>query len=186
MKNFLQLPGKVDVTSLLVSLQLQPELWDSHNQRKKFANSPHIHTSDIWVRHNDPTKFTGDYKTWVRAECDSVWWPAAEKLVPIKPLIFDLMARCQATRLGAVLITKIPAGKSVLAHADVGWHPMYYNMKLYVPLQANEKCINRVEDEKVVMRAGEVWYFDNTKEHDVVNDGDTDRIVLIVCLKVEK
>jgi hypothetical protein len=47
-------------------------------------------------------------------------------------------------------------------------------------------CINRVENEQVAMAPGEAWYFDNTKEHEVVNDGPDDRISLIISIRCEK
>jgi hypothetical protein len=36
------------------------------------------------------------------------------------------------------------------------------------------------------MAPGEVWYFDNLKEHEVTNDGPDDRITLIICLRCER
>ena len=39
---------------------------------------------------------------------------------------------------------------------------------------------------RVAMAPGEVWYFDNLKEHEVVNDGPDDRITLIICLRCER
>lgn len=184
MRHFLKLSGAVDTTALSVALHLQPELWNAHNQRKDFQHSPHAGTSDIWVRYNDLANLTADYKAWT-LEHDSVWHPAYRALPQLRPIIFGLMARCEAVRLGGVLITKIPPGGHVRPHADKGWHPTYYNVKLYLPLQTNERCWNRVGDERVVMQSGEVWYFDNTVEHEVRNEGDADRITLIVCMKVD-
>lgn len=95
------------------------------------------------------------------------------------------MARVQASHLGGVLITRIPAGGRILPHADKGWHPEFYNCKLYVVLESNPKCVFRVEDERVVMNQGDVWRIDNTKEHEVVNDGETERMTLIICMRQE-
>lgn len=182
MNNFLKLGGSVDTSALSVALQLQPGLWNAHAERKEYANSPHKAASDIWLRYNDLDNLKDGYKKFTEQH-DSVWHPAAKMLPQVRDIVFDLMARCEAERLGGILITKIPAGQRVLPHIDRGWHPEYYNVKLYVPLQSNERCVNRVEDERVVMRVGEVWYFDNTKEHEVINDGDTDRVTLIICLR---
>ena len=35
------------------------------------------------------------------------------------------------------------------------------------------------------MRAGEAWLFDNLKLHSTVNDGDSDRVTLIVSMRCE-
>lgn len=185
MKNFLKLPVTVDTAALSMALQLQPELWNEHAGRREYERSPHKDTADIWVRYNALEDLGTDYKEWTKQH-DSSWHATAAKLPQIKPIALDLMRHCEGTRLGGILITKIPAGKSVTPHADRGWHPQYYNTKLYIPLSANPKCVNRVEDEKVVMEVGDVWYFDNTKVHEVVNGGDTERVTLIVCFRVEK
>lgn len=169
---------------LAIALQMHPELWNQHNDRKQFEGSSHVGTSDIWVRYNDLKNIDQGYEKYT-SEHDAVWLPAAAKLPQIRPIVFGLMARCEATRLGGVLITRIPSGGRVLPHADKGWHPEYYNMKIYVPILANPHCVNRVEDEHVVMQAGDAWYFNNTKEHEVVNGGETERVTLIVCMRCE-
>lgn len=176
MRNFLKIAEGVDVVPLLLELQRQPELWDAHRERKDTPGTPHSRMSDIWIRHA------------VSAEAFKVphfarWYPAYERLPSVRKLIFDAMARTQASHLGGVLITRIPAGGKIDAHTDVGWHPTFYNCKLYIVLRSNPKCIFRVEDERVAMRAGECWWIDNTKEHDVRNDGDTERMTLIICMR---
>lgn len=185
MKNFLQIASGIDVIPLKIALQMQPELWNTHDQRKEFEGSSHKGTSDIWVRYNDLKNLNpSDYEKFTQ-EHDSVWHPVYTKLPQLRPIIFGLMARCEAVRLGGVLITKIPAGGRVLPHSDAGWHPEYYNMKIYVPIQSNQCCINRVEDENVSMLSGDAWFFDNTKEHEVINNGEDDRITLIICMRCD-
>ncbi len=36
------------------------------------------------------------------------------------------------------------------------------------------------------MKAGEAWWFDNSQEHEVVNNGITDRIHLIVDIRTSR
>lgn len=184
MKNFLKIAEGLEVSPIAMAIHLHPELWNQYGQRKAYEGSPHLAMSDIWVRFNDPKnlelgydKFTGQH--------DSVWYPSINDLAPIKPLVFWLMGKVMATRLGGVLITKIPPKGRILPHADKGWHPEYYNCKVYVPIQSNAGCQNRVGDERVSMKVGEAWYFNNLVEHEVVNEGDDDRITLIVCMRCE-
>lgn len=184
MKNFHRITNAVDVLPLAMALKLQPELWNTHNERKEFDGTAHTGTSDIWIRYNDLKNLEKGYDTFT-AEHDAVWYPVYHKLPQLRPIIFGLMARMEAVRLGGVLITKIPAGGHVRPHADKGWHPEYYNCKLYVPIETNARCWNRCEDEKVVMAPGECWYFNNTVEHEVKNEGDGDRMTLIICLRVD-
>lgn len=184
MKNFLQIASGIDVLPVAIALQMQPELWNQHNERKEFDGSSHKGTSDIWVRYNDPANLAQGYEKYT-SEHDSVWHPAYAKLPQLQPIIFGLMARCTATRLGGVLITRIPPGGHVLPHSDSGWHPEYYDLKVYVPIISNPHVINRVEDEHVVMAPGDAWYFNNLKEHEVINGGETERITLIICMSTK-
>lgn len=184
MKYFQKIAEGIDVVPVALTLARQPDLWNSHFERKEFDGTSHACTSDIWVRYNDLANLSQGYEKYTD-EHDSVWHPSYAKLPQLRSIIFGLMARVEAVRLGGVLITKIPPGGRVLPHADKGWHPEYYNTKLYVPILSNQNCINRVEDERVVMNAGDCWYFNNTFEHEVINNGDNDRITLIICMRCD-
>lgn len=176
MRNFLKIADGIDVGPLLMELHRQPELWNQHRERKDSAGTPHSEMSDIWLRH---AKSREEFQTPHFAR----WYPAYSKLPSVRKLIFDSMARANASHLGGVLITRIPPGGKIDAHTDKGWHPEFYNCKWYVVLASNPRCVFRVEDERVVMDVGDVWWIDNTKEHDVINDGDTERMTLIICMR---
>lgn len=178
MKNFLKIAEGIDVIPLLLELQRQPDLWDANTARKDAQTSPHREMSDIWIRHAQTAE---QFKTPHFAS----WYPAYTHLPSVRKLIFDSMARVQASHLGGVLITRIPVGGKILPHSDKGWHPEFYNCKLYVVLESNPRCVFRVENERVVMNQGDVWRIDNTKEHEVVNGGDTERMTLIICMRQE-
>jgi len=95
------------------------------------------------------------------------------------------MGLVHATYLGGILITRIPAGQMIYPHIDVGWHALTMTSKLYCVLAANDECINHCENEEVVMAAGSIWSFRNDVRHWVENNGDTDRIALIVTMRTE-
>jgi hypothetical protein len=187
MKNLLKIAQGVDVVPLLLALQRQPKLWNRHTIRKTAEGTPHADMSDIWLRYNDVRDYelTGDY-TGFNDSHESVFYPEWYALPQVRPIVMGLLARVEGTRLGGVMITKIPPGGKILPHKDDGWHAKYYNTKLYVVLQSNPQCVNRVEDDVVSMAPGEVWFFDNTKEHEVYNEGTEDRITLIICIRCEK
>jgi mannose-6-phosphate isomerase-like protein (cupin superfamily) len=185
MRNFLHIAHGIDTAALAMALKLHPELWDAHTLRKTRPGTPHNEMSDIWVRYNDMSKYPdGDYSTFNEPHFP-VWYPAYYQLPQLRPILLGLMARIEATHLGGVLITRIPPGGRVKPHVDRGWHPEFYRTKLYMPIEGNTQCINRVEDEQVVMLPGDVWYFNNLVEHEVINNGDTERITLIICMRTE-
>lgn len=185
MKHFIHLASGINVAPLAIALQQNPQLWNLHAQRRTFEGTSHRETSDIWLRYNDIKNLNPDDYAAFTQEHDAVWYPEASVLPQAKDLALDIMAKCRAVRLGGVLITRIPPKGHVLPHTDKGWHPEYYNVKVYIPVATNDQCVNRVEDEHVIMAPGEAWHFDNTVEHEVYNGGTTERITLIICMRVD-
>jgi hypothetical protein len=85
---------------------------------------------------------------------ESVDYPAFAGLPQARPVIFDLMPRVEGVRLGRVLITRLLPG-----------------------------CVFRAGGEQVSMASGEVWWFDNARTHEVVNNSAGDRIHMIVDIR---
>lgn len=187
MRYFDLLPKHIAAWDLRHQLALHPELWNQHPARTGHPESPHREAPDIWVRHRQLGRQPAD----LTQPHIPIWYPAIERLSAIRPICRALMYQLDATMLGGILITRIPPGKRVYPHHDRGrWHAEYFNAKVYVVLQSNDLCENRAwsnsgDAEAVRMETGEAWLFNNQVMHEVVNDGDTDRISLIVCLRVE-
>ena len=113
-------------------------------------------------------------------------YPAWNVLTAAHGIVFGLMFVLRAVHLGGVLLTKIPAKGRILPHHDRGsWHAEAMNCKVYVPIKANDQCVNYCGDESMVIRPGEAVEFDNLIEHSVENDGDSERITLIVCMRID-
>lgn len=197
MKYFQRVSYGIDVSQIALAVTRQPELWNSIADRRVVTDTAHLETSDIWLRfnsrdnrHDDPNDEIGSpqwrekYDKFV-GEHHATWYDAYFKLPQVRKIIFQMMALCEGVELGGVLITKIPPGKSVLPHADHGWHPHHYNTKIYIPIETNGEVINRCGDEAVIMNLGEAWYFNNEVEHEVINNGATNRITLIICIRCE-
>lgn len=178
---YFQKIARYNVENLAEQLDAQPELWDQHSARVK--HDTFAGTSDIWVRWRpfeeltDPSKYLEPHFP--------VFYPAWYRLPALELIVFDLMAREKATHLGGILITRIPAGGLIKPHRDSGWHPEFYRRKVYVPIQTNDRVVNHCEDERVTMRRGEAWFFNNLVTHMVENNGDTERRTLIVCMRQE-
>lgn len=183
MRHFQLLASGIDVLPLALDLYRQPELWNQHTARTE-GDSPHRGISDVWCRFRafEDLRTPADYAD----HFTPVMYPAWRALPHLRPLVFALMARLEAVQLGGVLITRVAPGRQVAPHDDRGrWHPEFFTTKAYLPLASNDKCINTCADETITMRVGEAWLFDNLKTHSTVNDGDSDRITLIVSMRVE-
>lgn len=181
---FLRVATGIDVSPLLAQIDAQPELWDQHSQRRTHDGSPHSAMRDIWVRYRAFDELTSPAA--YGEPHFATFYPAWNKLPALRPIVFGLMAQAGAVYLGGILITRIPPGGKILPHHDRGsWHAEFHNAKVYVPLRSNSRCVNTCEDQSAVMMPGEAWYFDNLRTHSVENNGDQERITLIISMRVE-
>lgn len=181
MNDFTLIDSGIETAPFLAQIEEHPELWNQNDGRTR-EGSPHYGIPDIWVRYRAQSEVTDP------AQYNEPHWasfyPAWDLLPAMHPIVFGLMAKVRATYLGGILITKIPPKCSVRPHTDQGgWHAENYPLKIYIPLKSNPECVNYCAGSQVTMRAGEAWEFDNLKVHSVYNNGDEDRITLIVCFR---
>lgn len=183
MKNFLKISDGCSVMPLMSALQQQPELWNQNTLRTTLPNSPHAEVSDIWLRFNDleQARRTGD-AAYVMDERESIDYPAFAVLHQARPLIFGLMATVAGERLGRCMITRLPPGGRIAPHVDGGAHAAYYD-RFHIVLQAQSGSRFRAGDEVVEMQTGDIYWFDNSQEHEVVNDSADDQVHLIVDVR---
>jgi hypothetical protein len=183
MRHFKLIASNIDVLPLALDLYMNPGLWDAHAARTE-REGPFTGTSDIWLRFRAQDELLS--RETYAEPFTPVFYPAWYALPHVRPIVFGLMARCEAVQLGGVLITRVPPGQQVKPHDDRGrWHPEFFQTKAYVPLQTNPAVVSTCGDETCVMAPGSAWVFDNLLTHSTVNDGDCDRITLIVSMRVE-
>ena len=92
------------------------------------------------------------------------------------------MQRVDGERLGRVIITKLPPGKTITPHVASGAHAEYYT-RHQIMLSNSPGSMFHCGDESVFMQTGEVWWFNNAVTHSVVNNSSDDRIALIVDIR---
>ena len=82
----------------------------------------------------------------------------------------------------AILVMLVKGGK-IPKHRD-GGITLLEPKRIHIPIVTNEKCFFTVGDEIKNLQVGEIWEINNGfKLHEVSNDGDEDRIHLIVDWK---
>lgn len=178
--SFIKIAENLDVSSIVGSLQRNPQLWDEHNERRVFEGSPHSQMVDIWARFGDIS--VGFEK--LREPHDSIWYESSNLIDGVREIAFHLMALVQGERLGGILITKLDAGKEIMPHVDKGWHAEYYE-KLYVSIKSPKGSKFCFEDGVIESNAGDVYLFRNDRLHWVKNDSDEERITMVVCIKTD-
>ena len=79
-------------------------------------------------------------------------------------------------------IAKLPKKSKVHEHKD-GGVSLLKNPRIHLVLQTNDDVIFKVGGEEKNMKLGEMWEINNTETHSVVNDGNVDRIHMIIDYK---
>jgi quercetin dioxygenase-like cupin family protein len=186
LRNFQHIASGIDVVPLLHALQRRPELWNKNPLRTTFQGTPHVNVDDILIRFNDaePYARTANPAT-IMDEHESIWHPATWELPQVRGLIFPLLARVEGERLGRCIITRVPPGGRINPHVDSGSHAAYYE-RYHIVLQGLPGSIFRCGQEVVQMLSGQVWWFDNGIEHEVINNSADDRVHLIVDIRIAR
>lgn len=181
MKNFLRISDKAFTMPILLALHTKPELWDQNILRTSHPDSPHRDCSDVWLMFNEVQENQTAAVINDREVVPYVGWYAIPEA---QDLVFDLMRMVRGTRLGRVVISKLPPGKMIAPHVD-GGAPAEYFTRFQVCLQSRPGCIFKIENEQVQFNPGEIWRINNRAEHSVINNSDDDRIAMVVDIRIE-
>lgn len=177
----------IDVAPIIAELEDWPGLWNAHPARREMSRDIHAQMSDIWVRYNHPANFDPANPAAFNDEHFPVNYPAWDALPSIHNVVFDLMAAVHAEHLGAILITRIPAGSGIAPHVDTGWHVGFYNCKAYLSLKSKigADFVLDYADGRISInpKPGEVWRVDNRERHWVTNDSSSERMTMIICMR---
>lgn len=176
MKFFTLIAQNIDVVPVLNALAGHPELWDANTLRTKHPGTAHSNVSDIWAWFNDPS---GD----VVNDREVIEYPAWREIPQLRPLIYDLMRRVEAVRLGRVIITKLLPGKSITPHVD-GGAPATFFTRYQIALQSLPGALFDIGDESINFKTGDCWRINNRETHSVFNGSADDRIVIIIDLRL--
>lgn len=179
MRNFLQVASGVNVISLLQQIYSNDHLWAQDQIRQEYSkDSPHKEVQDILIRFSDTAaKDVGD-----QIQCD---WMSASILLPAaRNIAMLVMASMAGEQLGRVMITRLPAGKTITPHKDIKGKYANYYTRYHIPLISDPGVQFHCGDEAVNMLPGTVWWFNGHLEHSVVNNSASDRINLIVDCRV--
>lgn len=191
MMNFQLLPG-IDPTKLLMKIKQNPDLWKEDTFLRDYPQGPFGEIESIMLRFPEKRVFEQEeelekYKQGLSQfdQHESIDYPAYSVLTEARPLVMGLMAYVQGERLGRVMINKIAPGGRIYPHADTPEHTDYYT-RFHIVLQSGAGCFIRAGEEHLEMRAGQVFWFNNKLDHEVVNNSDVDRISMVIDIKVAK
>lgn len=190
MRNFLKVAEGVNVKPLLNALYRKPDLWKADDFLRRFPQGPFGETDTVYLRFQDHVACDTEeevelYKQNRLAGYDlheCPWRPEINELPEARAHIMALMSATNATRLGRCMINRIVPGGRIFPHADSKWHAEYWD-RYHIVLQSRPGNTFRCGDETTWLREGEVWWFQNAIEHEVLNNSDADRIHLVIDLR---
>jgi hypothetical protein len=84
----------------------------------------------------------------------------------------------------SVRLMRLAAGSEIKEHTDYDLRFEEGKARLHVPVVTNDGVEFYLNDRRVVMAAGECWYLRLSDPHRVVNRGATDRVHLVIDVKV--
>lgn len=202
MKNFMKMAGGIDVMPLMLSIRRRPDLWKEDTFLRHYPQGPFGETESIMLRFPKIADFSKDksgrkmekYKQNMLPGYDqheSIDYPPFKLLTEARPIVYALMHTVQGERLGRVMINKISPGGRIFPHADTPVHADYYT-RFHVVLQSQPGVVFRCGDitggdfEQVYMATGEVWWFNNKLEHEVINNSNDDRIHMVIDIRTSR
>ena len=100
----------------------------------------------------------------------------------VMPIIYEL-EKLTSGKYAKSLLAKLPAGKRIAPHYDQGGPLSTYMMvirRFHVVITTNDKVLFRIGNTTKHMNSGECWEVNQNMIHEVWNDGESDRIHLII------
>jgi Aspartyl/Asparaginyl beta-hydroxylase len=147
-----------------------------------------------WILHFNQNDFTGHWSSFalrsisgneldILATPNTTFQdtPTLDKCLYFKEIIDSFLCEKEAVRL-----LSLSPNSYIKEHRDnaAGYEDGFF--RIHIPIQTNDKVIFTVNKKDLPMREGECWYANFNKPHFVSNEGETDRIHLVIdCLRNE-
>lgn len=187
MKNFQLIASGVDTTQLVFGYKRRPDIWKEDTYLRDYKQAPFKELESIMLRfpektvHETEEALAEHIKTHDLQDCINYpgWWqfPEAQKLVR------SVMNLVEGERIGRVFINKLSPGGHIYRHADHPFHAGYWR-RFHLPLETCPGVEFKCGSEEVYMAAGEIWWFNNALEHEVINRTPIDRVHLVMDFRL--
>lgn len=193
MRNFQLIANGAHVAPLLLAIhrldKSHGDVWKADTYLRDYSQGPFANTESIILRFPPRTVHETESALKDHAQAfdqhENVDQPVFKTLQEARPLVFNLMAAVQGERLGRVMINKLVPGGVIYPHADTPVHAEYWD-RFHICMTSAPGSNFRCGDETVNMQAGEVWWFNNKLEHEVINNSSVERIHMIVDIRTSK
>jgi len=124
-------------------------------------------------------KYFSEYvDTYDRNEYSEIWDRHKEVLKPVIDQVLDCIGMSKV-KVARILLVNLPAGAEINMHTDGGKTLMKCD-RIHIPIITNEKAVMQVQSDVRHYAAGEVFEINNSDLHAARNEGDEDRIHIIL------
>ena len=176
---FLRIRDNLNVRPLIQELDSNLSLWSQITKRQDYEGSAHKETQSIFLR-------------WCRGgsveeaftDLDAIDYPALDALPAARALMGDFTEITKVQKVGRCLLTLLPPGSRITAHADEGAYAEHYQ-RFHICVMnffdSNFYCHrDDTYGEFVNMSGGELWWFNHQQKHWVNNDSAYPRVTMII------
>lgn len=155
-------------------------------------------TADDWIDHFVKQNYSGNWRAiGLRIQ------KSAENMHPIMSIVSnpsenDWIDSCYIKQapyfqevlsnfscpIQSVRLMSLTSGSEIKEHSD---HLTTYEegcIRLHIPIQTNKDVKFYLDKQIVVMQEGECWYLNLSKPHAVINQGETDRVHMVIDAQV--
>lgn len=182
MKNFQHI-ANVDTALLHNQILRQPDLWKADTYLRDYPQGPFGEVDTIFLRF--PPASVSELEQSRKDQHECVWMDGWLHLPAARPIVFGLMRQMEGERLGRVMINRIQPGGHIYPHADTPVHAQYWD-RYHAVIKSGPGCNFRCGEEVVNMETGQIWWFQNQHEHEVLNNSDGERLHLIVDVRTQR
>ena len=102
-----------------------------------------------------------------------------QKLIDLITPMFQDIEKNHDGKIGMCIFIKLPPNQEVDAHYDIGNY-LGCVRRHHIALVTNEKTTFTVDKNTIKMEPGDLWEINNNKLHYAINNGETDRIHLLI------
>jgi len=173
LQNFRRLYASVDIAPFLQELARNDHRWTENQQRQNIPAQRETQTIALRARVPEPGVRMQDTH-------GTAWGPQAEHF-PRTCEFLEEFARKHHGELARAMLVRLPPGGKVHRHIDEG---EYFRLRdrHHLVIDSAAGSVFSCGDERVRMRNGELWWFDNKTPHHAINDGTSWRVHLIFDL----
>ncbi|MBU6952782.1 aspartyl/asparaginyl beta-hydroxylase domain-containing protein [Hahella sp. HN01] len=172
--SFARLDISVDLPALKADLQRIRELpWLNHVNQRDYSGEWDVMPLRCPAHYREAHPILQGFAI----ECCDDWvdLPVLEQSPGLQRLLASL--RCP---LKSVRLMRLRPGAEIKPHRDHGVSLEHGEVRLHVPIESHELLEFWVNDHLVPMQEGELWYLNVDQTHTVINQGDCDRINLVI------